>query len=222
MRAMAENLVVLDGKSGSARARLGRPPGPATFARGSAWACRLSLKSYLQSNSVVTIVFIKPFLPAPGDFLVKMVSSSRVRATGWLAVALLAALAVLVIAPTPVQAGCGHGVSSSAARSAISSISGLDLLSQSGALSVEPASTAPRRDQPCSGPTCSRKREMPHAPARSARLTNEFWCDMIAALRPTGPDSSDLNQAVIADRACHASFPPDRPPRGARPTTTRS
>jgi hypothetical protein len=218
MRAMAENRVVLDGKTRSARVPVRRPLGPATFARGSAWACGLSLKSYLQSNSVVTIVFMKPFLAAPGAFLVKMVFSSRVRSICSLAVARLAALAVMVIAPTQLQADCGHGITSSVGRSSISSISGLEVLSQSGALSAEPASTAPRPDRPCSGPTCSGKREMPHAPARSAPVTSEFWCDTIAALWSTAPDSTDRNIPVMAVLPRHASSPPDRPPRGASPT----
>ncbi len=222
MRAMAGPLVAIQGHTGSARAPAVRHPARSAFARRSTCACGVSLKSYLQSNSFVTIVFMKPFLPAHGDSLVKMVSSSRVPATGSLAVALFVSSAVMLIAPTPLQAGCGHGVASSAVRSFIGSNSGLEVLSQTGALSAEPLSTAPRRDPPCSGPTCSGKREMPHAPARSAQVPNEFWCDTIAALWPARPDSSDLNQAVIADRACHASFPPDRPPRGARPATTSS
>ena len=193
--------------------------GTAALARRSTLDRALTLKSYLQLNSFVTILFLKPFLPALGAVLSKMLCSCRARAKRLRAVALLVALAAFAVAPVPARAGCGHGVTSSASRASVGSLSGLEALSQARAFSVEPVSAAPRRDQPCSGPTCSGKREVPHAPARTVSVTNEFWCDMIGVLRPLGPELTALKPAVIAVRPRHASNPPERPPRGARPAT---
>jgi hypothetical protein len=173
----------------------------------------------LQSNSSVTILFIKPCLRVGGALRPEMTSLQRSRAKQSLAMALLVPLAAFAIAPSPARAECGHGVRSSANRSATRSLSGLEALHEAGALAVDPAPDTPRRDRPCSGPTCSEKRELPHAPALSAPVRNDSCCRSIPVLAATTPESSDLKPVLIGVRPRHATFPPERPPRDRRPAT---
>jgi len=122
------------------------------------------------------------------------------------------------VAPPSARASCGRDVTSSLSRSTGKWLSRLELLGEPFAKPVDPASGDPRPQGPCSGPSCSGGRDLPHAPAPSPEPTDpsDSWCCTIVAqhwggsLEPTG---TLANLPSVHPR--HSTSPLERPPRGA-------
>lgn len=120
-------------------------------------------------------------------------------------------LAAMAIAPSVAEASCGHDFASSVGRSI--SVSDLTILRDLDATGSHPMSPAPRGDRPCSGPSCSRGQNLPHAPAPSISPRHDDWC-LAAPLPPPATDGRSGGQ--IADsplRPRHLTSIPERPPR---------
>jgi hypothetical protein len=174
---------------------------------------------------------ILQFVPAPGNIISDspiavlstarnlMAFSSSGRATHSVAGAFCLLLAVGGVAPSPARASCGHDVSSSVGRSAGKSLSNLELFRYSAANPFDSALGDPRRDRPCSGPSCSRAPSVPHAPAPLPTMTvrSDPWCCTTAALRWGAPESIGMLAGRSTSQPRHGTSPLERPPRRLHP-----
>ncbi len=105
-----------------------------------------------------------------------MDSSSPGRALRLLPWALLVLVGLACFAPSPARAGCSHYVVSSLSRSGVNSRTDPELFRPPNAREADPAPTAPRRDLPCSGPSCSRGPGLPHVPVPLPSVLSDQWC----------------------------------------------
>ncbi len=120
-------------------------------------------------------------------------------------------LAALSLAPLAAEASCGHDVASSVGRSL--SVSELSILKDLDANRTHPLPSAPRGDRPCSGPSCSRGQNLPHAPAPSISPRHDDWC-VTSPLPPTAGEQrirGRITDAPLHPR--HFTIIPERPPR---------
>lgn len=143
---------------------------------------------------------------------INMVTASRYRVKHR-AVGALLVLSVVVLVPSSAEARCGHDVTSYAGRSIAKSFSDLDLLKQSARDLSVPLSWPPRRDRPCSGPSCSQNRGFPDAPLPSVPPRHEHWCLSVLPVPPIGADRFGRVTGVAPLHAIHFGLLLDRPPR---------
>ena len=78
---------------------------------------------------------------------------------------------------------------------------------------ADSAPVGPRRDLPCSGPSCSQRRGLPQAPAPSSPVRSDPWCCTIAAPCWDGPDSPEELADLSRSLPRHNTSPPERPPQ---------
>ena len=142
-----------------------------------------------------------------------MTSPFRERAEHRIVGAFCALLVVGLVAPVPAQASCGNDVHSNASRSTRDSLSELELLGNFAEQGDVAPAVLPHRDVPCTGPTCSRGRGFPSAPARfvSARIS-DICCTTLVIYRGN-PDSAAELTGLDTSHPRHNTFPPERPPR---------
>ncbi len=146
-----------------------------------------------------------------------MISLSRARANRGAAGAFCMLLAVAGIAPTHTRAGCGHDVSSTMSRSTSRYLSGLE---SSGFSGVERAGSTPfdtRRGLPCSGPSCSRGRALPHMPAPNSSVRIDLWCHATCPPRWKAPEPASTLDRSTTLRPWHNTSRVERPPRDPDP-----
>ena len=86
---------------------------------------------------------------------------------------------------------------------------GIARYSTAGPADSSPAD--PRRDLPCSGPSCSQRRGLPQAPAPSSPVRSDPWCCTIVAPCWDGPDSPDELTDLSLSHPRHNTSPPDGP-----------
>ncbi len=129
-------------------------------------------------------------------------------------------LVVGSVAPSQARAGCGHDVTSNLIRSVEESLFDLDVLKSSATDRANPAPAVPRRDLPCSGPGCSKGRNLPQAPATSipVRISDPCCC-MTFATGGDGPDAAEKLADLPIAHPRHNSSPLERPPRHPRSYT---
>src|SRR3954469_25436414 len=102
-----------------------------------------------------------------------MIPTHRRLTTGTTAGALLVLLSVVVVSPSRAVAGCGHDVVSRSDPSFRTALSELRLLDSLGERIAAP--TNPRRDLPCSGPSCKRGSQVPESPSPTPSSRGEEW-----------------------------------------------
>lgn len=149
-----------------------------------------------------------------------MISSFLKRAKPWIAGAFCMLLVVGGIAPSTARASCGHNVTSDLIRSSRDSVSELELLRyDSSAESVESAPASPRRDLPCSGPSCSQGgRNLPQAPAPTVSVRmSDPWCCTSNSPGWDGPESAEKPAEFSLSSPRHLTSPIERPPRHPQP-----
>jgi hypothetical protein len=142
-----------------------------------------------------------------------MTSPFRERAEQRIVGAVCALLVVGLVAPFPAQASCGNDVHSNANRSTRDSLSELELLGNFAEQGDVAPAMLPHRDVPCTGPTCSRGRGFPSAPARfvSARISD--ICTTTVVICWGTPDSGAELTDLDRSHPLHNTFPAERPPR---------
>jgi hypothetical protein len=151
---------------------------------------------------------------------VAMISSFRERAKHRIAVAFCTLLVIGGVAPSPARASCGHDVTSSPIRSAWESLSDLELLKYSGADQANSAPTGPRQELPCSGPSCSRGRDLPPAPATSVAFgMSDPWCYTTNSSRWDDRDWAAMPVDLSILHPRHSTSRPERPPRNPQQLT---
>jgi hypothetical protein len=144
-----------------------------------------------------------------------MVFSSRQRAKRWVAAAFCVLMVVGSIAPSQVQANCGHDVTSNVTRSTRDSFLELQLLGYS-AKQGDMATAVPKGELPCSGPSCSQRRGFPPAPAQSIPVRiSDLCCCTTSVVCWDDPDSAEELTVLDISHPCHNASTPDRPPRNA-------
>jgi hypothetical protein len=148
-----------------------------------------------------------------------MVFSSPCRAKHLVAGAFWVLLAVGGVAPSPARAGCGHDVTSNVSRSNAKLVSNLELF-RASALDLNHSSpVGPRRNLPCSGPSCSEGQGLPHAPATSLPLRSDPWCCTTLAIQWRAPQSANRLAKPCTAHPRYSASPIERPPRTPRPRT---
>lgn len=137
-----------------------------------------------------------------------MISRSRGRAKLHIARALFV-LAALALAPSWVEAGCDHGVTSRVDRMS----SDLTILGFSDGKRPDPTPSGSQGNQPCSGPSCSRRQGSPDAPTPSISPHRDHWFLSSTPLPP--PVAEPVGVLVAGDSPHPLHFPsaPERPPR---------
>jgi hypothetical protein len=168
-------------------------------------ACNSSVRS-LPSLVIIPITVASPARAA-------MMSSPSGRAKHEVIGAFCVLLAVGGLAPSSTQASCGHNVASSVSRVIADSLTELELEGSLGVGPTDPAPAGPHRQQPCSGPACSKGRTLPHAPAPSSPVRSDTWCCTTAALYWGGPDPGDLLADLATSHPQHSMSSLERPPR---------
>ena len=148
----------------------------------------------------------------------EMISSLPGRRKHFHAGAALRSLAVIAgMRPAPARAGCPviTYVTSKLSQSTGTSLPEFELFRDGGT-----SHSAPRRDLPCSGPSCSRRRDLPQAPQpafvspptsdRSSWTRAEtVWILAASGRQPANPSTPHPR---------HGSFPIERPPRDIDPS----
>ena len=123
---------------------------------------------------------------------------------------LLVFLGVAGIAPSPARAGCDHHVLSASDRLGLEPLFEQEFASLSGAA---PAPSAPRRDLPCSGPSCSRNSGLPHLPAPRFSVRSESWCCTTGVPPWIGPELADELADPAPGHPRRGGTDIERPPR---------
>jgi hypothetical protein len=149
-----------------------------------------------------------------------MVSSVHERTTHWIAGAFCMLMVIGGVAPSPARASCGHDVTSNQIRSSRESLSELELLKYTGTDQANSAPAGPRREMPCSGPSCSPARGLPLAPATSVPVRiSDLWCCMTISSRWEEPDSAEKPVDLSISHPRHNTSRLERPPRNPQPRT---
>jgi hypothetical protein len=147
-----------------------------------------------------------------------MVSSFHERAKHWITGAFSMLLVIGGVAPSPARASCGHDVTSNRIQSARESRSDLELLKYSGADQANSAPAGPRRELPCSGPSCSRSQGLPSAPVTSILVRmSDPWCCTTISSRWDDPDSADKPVDLSIAHPRYNASRVERPPRIHQP-----
>jgi hypothetical protein len=125
--------------------------------------------------------------------------------------ALVAFLALVLLVPPGVQAGCSHLVTSRTEAGRLPSVIDAMIATTDGGISnpAEPLSV-PARPRPCTGALCS---EQPAAPVHEARVLDApgdpwAWCATSPESPPTGctfipNEMSDLHPVLAGDAVFH-------------------
>jgi hypothetical protein len=144
-----------------------------------------------------------------------MFSSFLKRAKHRIAGAFCMLLVIGGAAPSAACASCGHDVTSNRARSARESFSRLELLKYTGVDQAKSAPAGTRRELPCSGPSCSRGRGLPPAPATSVpvRMSDPWCCCTTISSRWDDPDSAEKPDDLSTSHPWHNTSRLERPPR---------
>jgi hypothetical protein len=148
-----------------------------------------------------------------------MVTSSLGRAKHLVAGAFWVLLVVGGVAATPAEAGCGHGVTSNMSRSNARSFSNLELFRDSALDPTDSPLETPRRNLPCSGPSCSKGQGLPHAPAPSSPSRSDSWCWTTLEILWCEPQSADKLATLSTPDPQYSTSPIERPPRTSRTRT---
>ena len=149
-----------------------------------------------------------------------MDSSFHERAKHWIAGVFSMILVIGGVAPSPARASCGHDVTSNRIRSARESLSDLELWKYSGADQANSAPAGPRRELPCSGPSCSRRQGFPSAPVTSVLVTmSDPWCCTTISSRRDDPDSAQKPVDLSIAYPRYNTARVERPPRIPQPRT---
>jgi hypothetical protein len=146
-----------------------------------------------------------------------MASSSRGRVTHCVAGAFVL-LVSFGVAPSSARASCGRDVISNQSRSTGKSAFDLELLRDPITEPIEPESGNADNDRPCSGPSCSRGRDLPRPPAPSVESTDtsEPWCcTVVARCWGSSREPSGTMANLPAAQPRHSTSPLERPPRCA-------
>jgi len=113
----------------------------------------------------------------------------------------------------PAEAGCSHYVESSLSRSGVNSRIDPKLFQAQSSGEAEPAPAAPRRDLPCSGPSCSRGTGLPRVPASFPSARSDQWCCATALPLVDRPGLADDVADPTPHRPRRSPFTIERPPR---------
>jgi hypothetical protein len=163
-------------------------------------------------SNIFSVLPIKVLSPARAETMPSPPGRAKHQVVGAFCVLLLLG----GVAPSSTRASCGHGVTSGLNRAIGVSLSDLELARYQGAALADPAPADPRRDMPCSGPSCSKGRSLPHAPSSSSSpVRSDPWCCTSAAPGWASPEAVDTLGDLAASRPRHTSFRIDRPPRAA-------
>jgi len=115
-------------------------------------------------------------------------------------------LAMEMFAPGSARAGCGNHVFSDVNRSALESLSVLELLDQ-------PVDGIPHREVPCSGPSCSNRQGIPSVPTTLPPVQSDQWCCTSIIPPLSGLDLSGHLADTVSRRPLHSPCSIERPPR---------
>jgi hypothetical protein len=146
-----------------------------------------------------------------------MFSSFDERAKHWIAGTFCMLLVIGGVAPAPARASCGHDVTSNGSRSARESLFDLKLSKDLGADQANSAPAGPHRELPCSGPSCSRDRGFPPAPATSVMVKMiDPWCSTTISSHWDDPVSAEKPVDLSISHPRHNTSRLERPPRNSQ------
>ena len=124
------------------------------------------------------------------------------------------------VAPSEARAGCGHDVTSNLIRSVEESLFDLDVLKAAATDRATPGPRGPASGSARSGPSCSKGRNLPQAPATSIQVRiSDPCCCMTFATGGNGPDAAEKLADLPIAHPRHNSSPLERPPRHPRSHT---
>ena len=151
----------------------------------------------------------------PSPFRTAMFNSSSGRAKPRFAGAFFLLLAAWCIAPAPVRASCGYGVTSEIDRRDRYPSSRLALFEDALSRQAGTGPVTSRRDCPCTGPSCSPGQRRPHVPGSSVVTASETWCPT-AGTRNGGrnPNRRAKPLSCCSYSPRHRTSAIERPPRG--------
>jgi hypothetical protein len=118
-------------------------------------------------------------------------------------------------APSQVLAACGHNAGSHSSRSTLKLLHDLGLEQIADSEHFDSSSERPRNDRPCSGPSCSRGRDLPQAPASSlsSHLRSDDGCCTTALSGFFDAEFTKYQTNPGNPHPQHHSSPVERPPR---------
>jgi hypothetical protein len=123
-------------------------------------------------------------------------------------------------APSPARASCGQDVTSNQTLSARESLFDLKLSKDLVADQANSAPAGPRRELPCSGPSCSRGQGLPSAPVTSFLVrVSDPWCCTTISSRWDDLDSVDKPVDLPIAHPRYDISRVERPPRIPQPRT---